>query len=210
MDLSLQFVKIVVTNLPLFSNNRHPIRVEAKHTTSTTTSITQFIINVYYYFFIVNSLVVFLQNFLHLFLKGKSIHLIFQLLLQRKYHRLNCRKTAVILLDRTLMEFLHIFSHILDLAVDRVGETVESTLLTMEIEFMLDDLVVNLFVEFAVVKEDSIHLLELLYNEVTLVNHRFYRDAATYEILIDSNEFSKLLVIHHFFEASYLILQTNH
>lgn len=190
MDFSLQFVEIIITDLPLLSNHRHPVRIETEHSPTTTASITHFIINVYYYFSIVNSFVVFLKNFLHLFLKGKSIDLIFQLLLQRKNHRLNSSNTAIILLYCTLMKFFHIFSHVLDLAVDRVCETVEPALLAMKIELVLDDLVVDLLVEFAVVKENSIHLLELLNNEVALVNHRFYRDASTYEILIDRNEFS--------------------
>ena len=60
----------------------------------------------------------------------------------------------------------------------------------MKIELMLDNLTIDLLVEFAVVKEHSIHLLELLDNEVALVNHRLYCDAAANEILIHRNEFS--------------------
>lgn len=80
----------------------------------------------------------------------------------------------------------------------------------MQVEFVLYDLAIDFFIEFAIIKEDCVHFLEFFDDEVALLDHRLDSDTSTNKILIDSDKLSQLFIINHIFESFDLILQTNH
>lgn len=53
---------------------------------------------------------------------------------------------------------------------------------------MLDDFIIDFFIEFAVVEKNSIHFFQFLDNEVAFVDHGFDSDAASDEHLIDGDK----------------------
>ena len=75
---------------------------------------------------------------------------------------------------------------------------------------MLHDLRVYFFIEFAKIKENRVHFLQLLDNEVALVDHWFYGDASADEHLVYCDELCQLFVVDELLELFYFILETNH
>jgi len=65
---------------------------------------------------------------------------------------------------------------------------------------MLHDFIINLFIEFAVVSEDCIHLLELFHNEAVLVYDGLDGDPPAHKHLVNRDELAQLPVINHLLE----------
>ena len=77
----------------------------------------------------------------------------------------------------------------------------------MDIEFMLCDLVVYFFIQFAIIFEDRVHFFEFLDYKVALPDDRFHGDAAPYKHLVDRHELLQLRIVNQFLKLFDLVLQ---
>jgi hypothetical protein len=75
---------------------------------------------------------------------------------------------------------------------------------------MLDNFVINLFIQLAIIDEHSVHLLQFLDNEVTFTNHGLYRDPATDKLLVYCHELGQLFVVDQVLELFYFVLEAYH
>lgn len=75
---------------------------------------------------------------------------------------------------------------------------------------MFDNFVIHLFIQFAIIDEDSIHLLQFLNNEVTFSNHGLNGDPATHKLLVNCDELGQLFAVDQVLELFYFVLEAYH
>lgn len=93
-----------------------------------------------------------------------------------------------------------------ELLVDRARKGVDFTGLGMEGDFVLDDLLVHVFVEFAVVHEHVLHLFDLLHDEGVLFYERLHCDPSSNELFINGYKVIEFFVVDKFFKFLYFVL----